>query len=523
MSIHLNVMVKTRVDWRALADSYAKEVDDEIDAIFGVKEVGVRFEPSVLMDPYTEYTLVNNSVVGTVGKDRFDLPLDVVSNFYSCLGEENAHDHIPGLQVALPPSRRQHCVSGQLKLAVDMGLLLDQLNDTDIVDVVGAAGTEGNVGSSYYMMAGIVRQVNLYDPKLIVAHEQEICGTRFCFIPKFFSDFMGQGTVLINDAYDEDEKTPILLNVSPYRLFSVKFRDPTYKRQTKRMIDIGSTDLIDESIVFRTSRGRTTVYLDSTHPHFNLYMKCAVRQSYVYGQVSFTMGEVRLTSYERPFVRYKQRLGTCPACVELDYHGIILDDFRRRIFQNQHVRSVCSFSSVSFPRFNYVNLVTRSMSDHPTVCGTLRNNLDTAYEVVDTIPGKQFKGNAFYRVQGRYLSVGANYKMLDSTVTTLKGLSDISHCDFPIDGPLCEEIPNYKKGGLVAILAHSIVINGEVYLFKTEGQTMEFIPFADSVKPFAFGYFKFDKIHLFGKKRHYLDFYEFEGFLKKKLRISRMS
>lgn len=175
----------------------------------------------------------------------------------------------------LIPSRADDTVSGQMKIAVDVALVLPYVRVTDDVLVVGSANCNG-IGESYHLLAGSVKRVTCVDPQEIDT-TYEMAGT-------VYERHAGQwdttqpyiADVVLVDAFSPDQGTIMA---------GVDAREYSLKR---------TTDVRDLAREWKTTG-----------------------EQYIYRQLSVTQ-EVRVTSQPRKSRPPLGRLGDCAACREVD-------------------------------------------------------------------------------------------------------------------------------------------------------------------------------------------------------------
>jgi len=210
--------------------------------------------------------------------------------------------------VPLPPSRRDPRVTGQLKLLIDVALFLPYMRREDSVIVVGSANTCGTQAADCYrLMEGIVKDIFLYDPYQPVIDEFRH-GTHVMGFAEEYKT-VAYCTFFFNDAAISDDK--VVRNVLvPFvaKYYSLKCAG---KKQERSRVK--------------------TLYHTRNINYFE------------YVQLSDT-SELRLTSHPRHFVKYVQRLGDCPACVEIDYH--LPADFSFTDYQYQVIRDIHAYGTV---------------------------------------------------------------------------------------------------------------------------------------------------------------------------------
>lgn len=258
--------------------------------------------PKVLLDERAEFTITGGVIDVVVRRDTStEQQVKILEREATSYYSEGRHVR-PGMAVPvlLPPSRRDPSVSGQMKLAVDVALTLPHMLKTDRVVVIGSAAYEGVTGASYYLMAGRVAQVDLWDPQGPDC-EEVVEGTLFRHHREYWPrDQCVEADVVFNDAYDKAAKRAIVLDVKA-RVFSLK--------------DVGPA--VEREIVKR-------------HP-----------TAWRYGQLSDT-GEARWISHPRIAGRYVKKLGNCAACRELDYKNTnyVFSDYQLSIWRDQHAYKV---------------------------------------------------------------------------------------------------------------------------------------------------------------------------------------
>jgi len=252
--------------------------------------------PKVLLDEQAEYVRHNGIIDVTICKytsteQKIKIKEQDAVNYFS----QGMHvGGGPALPVLLPPGRKDPSVSGQLKLAIDVALAVPHMLATDKVVVVGSASMEGVTGASYYLMAGRVAQVDLWDP--IGPEKQEVI----------------EGTVFVHHRAQWPESQPIIADV----VFCDAYAN-------------------DTAIVFPVS---ARVYsIKDVGPGVEHKIKCYLPNAWRYGQLSDTV-EVRWVSHPRIAGRYRRRLGDCAACRELDYKntGYVFSDYQMSVWRDQH-------------------------------------------------------------------------------------------------------------------------------------------------------------------------------------------
>jgi len=222
----------------------------------------------------------------------------------------------------LPPSRRDSRVTGQMKILVDVALSLPHLRKQDIVYVVGSANTTGTeAAESYRLLEGCVAEIHLVDPKQ-PAFKQKRQGTLVQGYTRAQTEIV-VADVLFNDAAEMQEKGDmrVLRNVVlPFeaRYFSLKCA--------------GSS----------TEQARVMSEYKKQGKKYHWYV-----------QLSDTF-EMRLVSEPRYVGYYHQRLGDCPACVEIDYQlpsNYVLSEHQYEVIRDMHAygQVQCQMTSVTRP------------------------------------------------------------------------------------------------------------------------------------------------------------------------------
>lgn len=217
---------------------------------------------------------------GTSTEQSFSIPV------VACKKRINSDERLrgDGVVAPLPPSRRDPSVGGQMKIAIDVALMLKDLRRTDKVVVVGSSITKGFSGESYRLLAGRVASVDLYDPGEPETREEEIEGTWF----RYHREEWPAGKEIVADAvfvdaFDVREGRALLFPIKA-RVYSIK---------------------------------------DAQQPGAPPYEKPIVQMypgARPYVQLSQTW-ERRWTNTDRTFHNYAGRLGSCAACREVDYRS----------------------------------------------------------------------------------------------------------------------------------------------------------------------------------------------------------
>lgn len=251
-------------------------------------------------------------VEGVIAKDtsteqKFSLPTVV------CKKRINRDERLrgDGVIAPLPPPRADPSVSGQMKIAIDVALMLKDLRATDRVIVVGSSVTEGFSGESYRLLAGSVARVDLYDPGEPSTRAETIQGTLFAYHrEKWPAEKTIVADAVFVDAFDVEKRRAILFPVEA-RVYSIKdarYADaPPYEKPISRL-----------------------------YP-----------QARPYVQLSETT-EWRWTNTERYFRNYAGRLGSCAACREVDYRAVKeFTPFQYDVWVSMHAYSVmkCTIST----------------------------------------------------------------------------------------------------------------------------------------------------------------------------------
>lgn len=238
-----------------------------------------------LFSPRTQYEEKRGVVEMVYAQDtateqRATLPLAV------CKKKINLDRRLQGDGVVapLPPSRGDPTVSGQMKIAIDVALLLKDVRPTDKVVVIGSSTAEGFSGESYQLLAGAVAEVDLYDPGEPSSYSETREGTVFRHHREPWPlNMRVEADVVFVDAYDSKLNRALSLEVSA-RVYSVK---------------------------------------DARYPEASPYDKAfsvLYPGASQYVQLSATR-ERRWTNTDRSFRPYAGRLGTCSACREVDYRA----------------------------------------------------------------------------------------------------------------------------------------------------------------------------------------------------------
>jgi len=195
--------------------------------------------------------------------------------------------------VSIPSGRRNKQVKGQLKLGLDVALALEHVRKSDEVIVIGS-GSEKYGGNSYYLLAGEVTSVVLYDERNLPRIE-EINGTVFHWVNENWNEPEVEADVVFMDAYDCENYKVLEFDIKA-RVYSVKTRDTTVK------VPPGSYRYVQP-------RG---------------------------------VREWRQVSHPRLFKEYRPQLGDCPACVEFDYIADYnMNNFQLDIWRTLHFGGTC--------------------------------------------------------------------------------------------------------------------------------------------------------------------------------------
>lgn len=199
------------------------------------------------------------------------IPVETIVRSYIRIEDEQM---IPEARVSLIPSRADDRVTGQMKIAIDVALMLPYMSPTDDVLVVGSANCNG-IGESYHLLGGTVATVTCLDPQEVPMN-YEMNGTRFVRHVHAWGEEIMQADVVFSDAW------------SPER------------------------GLIGAEVRARDFSLKVT----AEEPGLEARWQVA-QQVYPYRQVSRT-NEIRLVSRPRNHSAPRHRLGSCPACVEVD-------------------------------------------------------------------------------------------------------------------------------------------------------------------------------------------------------------
>lgn len=325
----------TEAEQEELYEMYGREEDEKVrqlEAEFGTTQgivelwsimTGVskmvatgNMLPLVLIDDSHEYTIKQNCIIvkecWPVNVEVCRMGVGVARDFFTSrsylpVGDTYVLNKVKPTQerVPLPPSRRDASVTGQLKLMVDVALSLPYVKKTDVVCVLGSANTFGTAAAeSYRLLEGKVQTLILEDPFQPHVNEN-VNGTRVIGIPQEHP----LTERVICDVYFNDASNSVngkLKNVV------VPF--------TARYFSLKCAGLKPEQLKVARS------------------YKASGYKFYTYTQISDTY-EKRLTSEPRYFQNYVHRLGTCAACVEIDYHlpeNFFFDDYQYRVIRDIH-------------------------------------------------------------------------------------------------------------------------------------------------------------------------------------------
>ena len=223
------------------------------------------------------------------------------------------------VRVPLPPSRRDKTVSGQLKLLIDVSLMLPYVRSTDRVWVIGSANTIGTKAAEVYqMLESCVSSITLVDP----------CQP----------EFMEQRGVTMVRGVGKVQQSEILCDVL--------FNDAANPQGTT----VENVVLPFMAREFSLKCAGVTAHQQATLKKYRKMEK----KFYAYVQLSDTF-EMRLVSRPRYIQRYRQRLGTCSACVEIDYGLPYEFEFTARQYQvirdiHAYGEGECSLKQYSRPQ-----------------------------------------------------------------------------------------------------------------------------------------------------------------------------
>lgn len=321
--------------------------------------------PRVLLDERAEYT-ISGGIIDVV------LRRDTATEQHVKLLEREAISYFSegrhvkkgmAMPALLPPPRRDPTVSGQMKLAIDVALTLPHMLKTDKVVVIGSAAYDGVTGASYYLMAGRVAQVDLWDPQG-PEQTETIEGTVFCHHRAMWpKGRLVKADVVFNDAYDKDAERAVVLPVEA-RVYSLK--------------DVGEG--VEYEILAR-------------HP-----------TAWRYGQLSDT-GEVRWVSHPRIAGRYVRKLGDCAACRELDYKctSYTMTDYQMSIWRDQHAYKTqrgltCVLSQHDRPLSQAIasTITWRTHATPLTVRRATRRDELNMIQLDEAMPRQYLTGYGFY-------------------------------------------------------------------------------------------------------------------------------
>jgi len=463
-------------------------------------------DPSVILHPYAEYMIRADKIVVNVLDVELTFPKAVFCKYYA--RAVVADVSVP--RVCLPPSRRLN-ISGQTKIAIDVSLLLQYLKKSDIVDVVGS-GSSIFGGNSYLLLAGVVAQVNLYDP----FNCRDNCileGTHFNYHRRIFSDLDIVGDVLINDAFDTDFGLPVYVNVAPYRVYSVKYFDPAiekYPGPNKFFYDFVEVDEwpVGEYERHDNCRGKSILF-DKKNKEMLQYN---IRPSFIYGQIGSTKCEVRRVYPARPWSISQVRLGSCPACIEFAHRGnYIFSDFQLKVWKAMHSYLSCSLSGIrtSFVEYNYINFLLLKTSDYPM------NIVDVSYDSTEIKTEQQLyvENVVGVRIGNVHLDEESLLKV-DSLKNVLSKIAPVES-QYLVNCPVSFKIPEEERGKLFIYTDYGMVIGNEVYrIFHIGKQFSHKLKFLNQSKDIMFG----TKVRLKGRACvKTFTFVEFSNFVLQRL------
>lgn len=259
------------------------ESEDEEDAT-DVSIVDMILDPEYVVHEESPATVL---ITGTKGKKIFmvDDLVDACANQRIC--QSQTSEIAPILPSRGAPS------TGQLKLFVDVYRMLPYLKKTDKVLVIGSASPGG--GKAYYLLAGKVLQVDLYDPLEEGTVEYTYAGTLFRYFKEYWTKEVRDYDVVFQDAYSKEEGA-LFFPCFSARVWSIK--------------------------CFSVER----------------WAEAWEEEYHVYGQIHKT--EKRLSNVKVLYQGY-HHVGSCPACVEIGYFGGHLTSTQRAILSWAHGNVQC--------------------------------------------------------------------------------------------------------------------------------------------------------------------------------------
>jgi len=244
----------------------------------------------------------------------------------------------PTREVApLLPSRGAPA-TGQLKICADVVAMFVKLRKTDKVLVIGSSSEHEVTGSAYFMLAGRVAEVDMYDPYEVNYVESVIKGTRFRFHKEFWTKKKIEGyDVVFDDAWLSGDTIvhDIRARECSQKVFSIK----DHQRSVKR-------------------------------------------KGYYHGQIH--VAEKRFTNTPRYYQGYKH-VGTCVACREIGFFFPDLDVYDRIMLSASHGPVKCTSRITGCARRIgvYADLLfNRMMIEPPTYEKTQKpvTSITTAYD-----------------------------------------------------------------------------------------------------------------------------------------------